>query len=55
MALVTERCKELAAVASRTSPRARHLEEQDLFPLDPSHRRGIWRDPEPLLDLPVAL
>jgi hypothetical protein len=55
MAFVSDRRHILARRGQALLPGARHLEQQDLFPLDPSHRRGFGRQPEPLLDLPVEL
>src|SRR5207244_2257668 len=36
-------------------PRSRQLEQQNLFALDPSHRSGLRREPEAVLDLAVEL
>src|SRR5436190_5936728 len=47
--------QELARRAQALLPGARHLEQHDLFALEPSHRSGLRRQPEAVLALPIEL
>src|SRR2546430_8206545 len=55
VAFVSDRSHVLARSCQTLPPRSRQLEQQNLFALDPSHRSGLRREPEAVLDLAVEL